>query len=855
MPMSGESATSNATILVVDDNASNRKLIEGHLEAAGYSAMTADGGAQAIELFAAAPADLILLDILMPGMDGFETCRRIRQLRRGDTTPIVFLTALDEAEAQAKAQEAGADDFLTKPVRGLELLLRVRSLLRIRQLQDEIERKNAALRVSAEARADRSEQRYRTLFAASNDAILVHEPSGRILETNVRAAEFLGRDCDELRGMFLADLHTPEAFANARAASAALESTGREVFEIEFRRKDDTTFPAEVSATRFDLDGVSAVQGIVRDITERKQAERRLAETRAREQAATDLLRLVSRAQESFISGRNPRLVFDDMLAPLLELTSSEYGFIGEVLHDDDDSPYVKIHALTNIAWNEETRRLYDQNAAEGLEFRNLKSLFGAVMTSGDAVISNDRESDPRSGGIPPGHPPLERFLGLPFFKGDVMVGMAGLANRPGGYDPDVVDYLEPFSATCAGIIEAYRSDQRREESERSLRETEEQLRQAQKLEALGALAGGVAHDFNNLLTSILSFSRFVLDDLPAGHPGREDLSEVLRAGDSAVQLTSQLLSFARRRPVEPRIVDVRETVGTAQKMLRRTVGENIEFVVLLSDEKLPVMIDPGALDQIIFNLCVNARDAMPGGGTLTLEVAARTVDSSGSLPPGDYVAFTVRDTGTGIPADVAEHIFEPFFTTKGEKGTGLGLATCHGIVKQALGDITLRTEVGEGTAFTVLLPRAEGSPDSKSKAPASGPILRGVGLALLVEDQPPILKAMSRAFVGAGFRVLEARTAEEALASLKELDAPLNLLVSDVVLPGQSGVWLMEQARETRPGLPVLLTSGYMGDEGPRPGTNEATAFLPKPFTPRQLLAKALGLVTATSSEADGVD
>jgi len=402
-------------------------------------------------------------------------------------------------------------------------------------------------------------------------------------------------------------------------------------------------------------------------------------------------------------------------------------------------------------------------------------------------------------------------------------------------------------------ITKRKQAEQHLEQTRAKEREAQAQLRQAQKLEALGALAGGIAHDFNNLLTAILAFSQFARDDLPAGHPAQQDLDEVLRAADSATQLTGQLLSFARRRPVEPRVVDVRETVGNAQKMLRRTMGETIQLVVLLSEGEFPVVVDPGALDQIIFNLCVNARDAMPNGGTLTINVEAREAKAIGGLPPGDYVAITVADTGTGIPGDIADHIFEPFFSTKGEKGTGLGLATCYGIAKQADGEIIIDTEVGQGTSFTVLLPRAEGEPSTNSKDDALKPIAHSDGVALVVEDQPSILRVMCRAFRAVGFQVLEARTAEEGLAAFQGSGAAeIDLLVSDIVLPGQSGVWLMERIRESSPCLPVLLTSGYMGEDGPAPHSDEATSFLPKPFSAEQLVAKAaclLGVEVVTSS------
>jgi len=375
----------------------------------------------------------------------------------------------------------------------------------------------------------------------------------------------------------------------------------------------------------------------------------------------------------------------------------------------------------------------------------------------------------------------------------------------------------------------------------------------AQKFESLGRLAGGVAHDFNNLLTSIISFSRFVMDDLAPNDPRRADLVEVLRAADSASKLTSQLLAFSRKRPVEPRCIDLNAAVATLGQLLNRVVGERTRLEIKANLKHANVLIDPGQLDQVLMNLAVNAKDAMPEGGTLAISVERRVLEAHPLLAPGEYIALSVRDTGMGMNEEVRQQVFEPFFTTKGEQGTGLGLATCYGIVRQAGGHIEVESTPGAGACFTVLLPQA--ARDEQPKAPeglgASAPRPSLVqGLALVVEDQPAIRRTMARSLKELGLQVLEASSAEEALSLVEDLNAQVDLLVTDVVLPGVTGVKLAEQLRARAPRLRVVVSSGYLGMESEHNNTAlqvPDTMFLPKPFTGRQLMSVVGSMFAAT--------
>ena len=360
----------------------------------------------------------------------------------------------------------------------------------------------------------------------------------------------------------------------------------------------------------------------------------------------------------------------------------------------------------------------------------------------------------------------------------------------------------------------------------------EQQFLQAQKLESVGRLAGGVAHDFNNLLTVILSCTELLQSETtPAG---AEYVGEILLAAERARGLTRQLLAFARKGVVSPGPVDLTAQVRASERILRRLVGEDVIVEVDLQAPLWPVYCDAGQLDQVLLNLVVNARDAMPGGGRLTIGTA--NVPGVDGAP--DQVRLTVRDTGVGLTPEARKHLFEPFFTTKPSgKGTGLGLATVHGIVQQHGGRLQVESTPGKGTCFEVLLPRshlralpAEVSPEL--------PRSRAEERILLVEDEPTVRHLAENALVGAGYRVVPAADGESARRLLGDRDLRLDLVVTDVVLPGADGRSVAEYARQERPSIPVLFTSGYPADRLSSGGVLDAEVdFLPKPFTPRLLL------------------
>ncbi|MCG8425179.1 MAG: response regulator [Proteobacteria bacterium] len=705
-----------STILVADDEAINRKLLREMLHREGYAVREATNGSEALRAATEYPIDTIVLDLMMPEIDGIDVARQLKASAQTRSIPIVVVTALNDKQTRLRALEVGAEDFLIRPVDRLELVTRIRNLCRLKTYGDRLQGQNADLQELVDQKtrqAGESERFLRNTLDALSAHIAIVDQSMTIVAVNQAWRSFADRNGSTHPGYYVGSSYF----------------SANELTQCE--------------------DEASMAEGV-----------------------------------ERVMCGDLPEFTFD--------YTCNE----------------------------PEQKRWF---VARATRFRDAGQSY--------AVIAHEDITELR---------------------------LADLALR---------------------------------DAQSKLEESREQLVEAQKMEAIGRLAGGVAHDFNNLLTSMISFTRFVYDDLAAGDPRREDLAEVLRATESASQLTHQLLSFARRHPFEPRRIEVNESLTNIDRVLRRTLGETIELVLVRSTRPLHVMCDPGRFDQLIINLAVNARDAMPGGGTLTVEVGRmpqpgmrsgvhtersdRAADHSMGPEPssmgrdragaGEYARITVGDSGVGIAPQDLPHIFEPFFSTKGEQGTGLGLATCYGIVKQAGGDIRVRSEVGLGTRFEVMMPIATESADSadsaglapagsiartsRAEAPLLSLLARGQ-TALIVEDQPAILRTVSRILARVGFTVIEARTAEEALSLAEEIGTDLALLATDVVLPGLSGVELSQRLRKRLPRLRVLLTSGYMRDElTPSMRTDPAMAFLPKPFSPAELLSQVRQLLGSRAS------
>ena len=484
----------------------------------------------------------------------------------------------------------------------------------------------------------------------------------------------------------------------------------------------------------------------------------------------------------------------------------------------------------TITSWNPGATKLYEYSSEEALG-RNLSML------------------------LPPAILEVERHILTRVARGEAMHSHETQRLRKHSGPVDVAVTISPIrdaTGAVVGVSGIVRDLTARKAAEAALHRTEEQFRQAQKMEAVGRLAGGVAHDFNNVLSVILSYADLAIDALKHGDPMLGDMREIQTAGRRAAELTHQLLAFSRQQVRQPRVIDVNKVVTEMQRMLGRLLGEDVELAFHPAPELGRVLADPGQLEQVLMNLVVNARDAMLDGGKLTIETDDVTLDTAYvsahlGVAPGRYVLIAVSDTGTGMDAATRARLFEPFFTTKEVgRGTGLGLATVFGIVQQSGGHVGVYTEPGHGSTFKVYLPRTD-QPTAAPSATASPKAARGTETILLVEDEQQVRVVACAILRRNGYRVLDASNGGEALLLARDFVGEIQLLLTDVVMPRMSGRKLAEELAPLQPAMSVLFASGYTDDAIVHHGVLDAgVAFLQKPFTPGVLLRKVREVLDA---------
>lgn len=432
-------------------------------------------------------------------------------------------------------------------------------------------------------------------------------------------------------------------------------------------------------------------------------------------------------------------------------------------------------------------------------------------------------------------------------------VGMELLARKKDGTEFPAEISLGPLAGEGGMLVSAAIVDVT------TRKKLEEQLRLSQRMEAIGRLAGGVAHDFNNLLGVILGCCEGLSAELPKNHPALRKVEMMRKAGESAADLTRQLLAFGRKQVLQPKIIEPQQIVRDVEQMLRHVIGENINLAVRLDPSAGCVNADPGQIEQVLVNLAANARDAMPNGGQLTIELASAELDESYKdkhppVIPGPYVMIAVSDTGCGMDSKTLSQVFDPFFTTKElGKGTGLGLAMVYGIVKQSGGYIWVYSEVGRGTAFKVYLPRVERARPAGVHTNFDGLAQRGSETILLAEDSEALRDIAREYLQSLGYTVIEASSGEQALQRASELDGTIHLLLTDVIMPGISGRELADEILRKHPGVKILFTSGYTDDAIVRHGVLESGAsFLQKPYRPRALARKIREVLEQSATKTD---
>jgi PAS domain S-box-containing protein len=746
--------------------------------------------------------------------------------------------------------------------------------------------------------------RYRALLEAAPDAIVVVNESGKIVLVNAQTEKLFGYRREELIGQsaemlvsqpFRAQHSNPYIqFRTSPAEHRML--TGLDLFGL---RKDGSEFPAEIRLSPLDTKEGIWVSSAIRDLSDRRRTEEDLRRLASIVSCSDDAI--IGKTLEGIITswnvgaermygysaveaiGKSVSMLVPigrpDEIPQILErLKRGEIVEHFETLRVRKDGRefYVEITAspirdATERIVGASTicRDISDRKRRED----ELSRLDTVVQSSHDAIISLNT-----SGIILTWNSGAERIFGyaakeaigqsilflstldrldeIPRLlerikRADAVEHFETVRVKKDGTKINVALTLAPIK-NLDGLVVGVSSVARDVTESKDL---EDMLRQAQKMEAMGQLAGGVAHDFNNLLGVILGYTGLILDRLSPDDPNHKGIEEIQKAGDRAALLTRQLLAFSRKQVLQPKVLDLNTVVAGTEKLLRRLIGEHIELLVVLSPALGLVKADAGQLEQIIMNLAVNARDAMPAGGQLTIEtsnveLSEEYVAQHPSTRPGPYVMLAVTDTGCGMDVKTKAHMFEPFFTTKEiGKGTGLGLSTVYGIVKQTGGSIWVSSDLGIGTAFKIYLPAVNAlleivSPNDKVEKVASGS-----QTILIVEDDAALLQVIHQSLEAVGYMILAAHSPAEAIRISESYPGPIHLMVADVIMPGMNGTQLATHLSAPRPEMKVLYVSGYTDDTIVRHGVLEpGLAFLQKPFSPKTL-ARKVGEVLATAS------
>ncbi len=566
-----------------------------------------------------------------------------------------------------------------------------------------------------------------------------------------------------------------------------------------------------------------------REVHERERAELALQRRFAQLQTLFELSNSISRA-----SG-----VEEVCRQVLNALTSKHQGNRAAVRLMDDDG-MMRFRASSNLS--DVYRQELEQRTAWPYEATDPQPV---LLTESGAGSSSHplRQVDLDEG--------IHSIACVPLVYSDQLLGELTIYyDQAHEFETEEVRLFQTMGRHIAFVLERKRAEEENVE-------LETQLRRSQKMEALGLLAGGVAHDFNNMLTIITGYSELVLNCLGPDDPLARDITSIKEAGERAATLTSHLLAFSRRQVLQFKVLDLNRVVQRTDQMLRRIIGEDVELRCQLDGDLRYVKADPAQVEQVLLNLVINARDAMPRGGKLTIETSNAELDEAYvrihvNVTPGPYVRLRVSDTGEGMSEDILSRIFEPFFTTKPTgKGTGLGLSTVYGIVQQTSGHVDVFSRPREGTRFDIFLPQAEGTPEAEGEMPITEEALRGSEIILLVEDESVVRKLAYRVLRDHGYTVLEARKGDEALVLAELHEGPIHLLLTDVVMPEMSGREVAQHLLPLRPEIKVLYMSGYTDDTVLRHGVEESEVpFLQKPFTPEVLMAKVREVLNQHASD-----
>ncbi len=685
-----------AKILIVDDTIENLQFLSDILTHNAYSVTGAPDGQTALMIAENAPPDLILLDVLMPGMDGYEVCRQLKAGEKTSHIPVIFLSALGDAKDKVKGFQSGGVDFITKPFQWEEVTARIDMHLKLHSLQKRLEEKNFLLQ---------------TEIAARRSAEAELKKHSNQLEKLV-----MDRTAELMR----------ENSVNERLADISAKLLGAEY-------------------------DIAEIAGLI-----------------------------LNTAQE---------------------LTGSSLGYVAEINPGTKD---LAVSVIIPSRCSLEKRFSVFPIGQDG----RYSGLWGHSLNTGEAFYTNDPKNHPSSKGAPEGHISIECFLSVPVFLEGKLTGQISLANPFRDYTNADLDAVKRLSDLYALAIQ-------RCQYEREKESLKHQIQKTQKMEALGTLAGGIAHDFNNILFPILGYSEMMRDDLPKDSSLRENVSQILQGVHRATQLVKQILTFCRQAEQKMEPLQIHLIVKEVLKLIRASLPATIEIRQNVKDCGM-VMADPTQIHQMTMNLITNAFHAMEEkGGTLTVSldpVRLGTEDTGESdMTPGDYICLTVADTGIGMDGFAMEHMFDPYFTTKKQgKGTGLGLAVVHGIVKSCSGGIRAFSEPNKGSEFKIYLPQSKKRESVTQERQKSESSDRGNEHILIVDDELQILAMLKDILESRGYRVTTRPGSAEALETFTANPDSFDLVVTDFTMPNMTGLGLSGKILSVRPEIPIIMCSGF---------------------------------------------
>ncbi|MCL5883915.1 MAG: response regulator [Deltaproteobacteria bacterium] len=718
MDRTAGSSIDSHEILVVEDSPTQAEKLNHLLQKQGYRTRVAKNGGEALSLLQELRPSLVITDVLMPMMNGYELCAAIKNQERLRDIPVILLTSLSDPKDVLEALKCGANNFITKPYDDSYLLSHIRYIL------------------------------------ASTETLKSDKLKMGIEISVGGSTHYISSDRQQIFDFLLA---TYDSYDRKNRELLRTTEQLRELNEHLEEKVRERTEAIEEARNRYHMLFEQSPFGVV------------------------------------IIAPETGRAVeFNETAHRQLGYSRDEFASLTIADYEAKEKP------------------------------KEIEEKIREIMMGGKFDFQTSHRT--REGEIR-----------------DVLV---------------TAQAIKLLNRTVMHTV--YQDITEKKKAERALEQSTEQLRQSQRIEAVGRLAGGIAHDFNNLLTVITGYCELMMAKIGKGNPLLQDVREISKSADRAAALTRQLLAFSRRQVLQPKVLDINSVVTGIDKMLRRLLGEDISLVTVLDGVGGKVMADPGQIEQVIVNLAVNARDAMPDGGTITIETAANVelddayARTHGGASPGPHVMLAVSDTGCGMDAETLSRVFEPFFTTKEKgKGTGLGLSTVYGIVKQSGGCIYAYSEPGSGTAMKIYLPCVTGDAvrEDDERESESGDRLHGSETILLVEDEETLRKLASEILQANGYTVLAAENGEEALRRLHNSPGIPNLLVTDVVMPRMGGRELSDRIKAVYPGTRVLYMSGYTDNAIVHHGVlDPGVSYLQKPFSPKTLARKVREVLDANA-------